>query len=281
MRGNSTLFWNKKGKHSYQHHSTAVKKSPVGRSLQVAHSNHQHLGARENQEDAFALSDSGDPDQVRKNGVLAVVADGMGGLSCGEVASQTAVNTFLDIYQSSSGDIRQRLYQALTVANSAVFDQAYDGQQDYDMGTTLVAAVIHDNHLYWIAAGDSRIYLLRDGKLILLSRDHIYGNHLELDVEKGKISREEADNHPEKDYLTSYLGLIELPEIDSSEDPLALQPGDLILLCSDGLYDTLSEEEIEQALKEAKGNISEKLVNSALVRKNKHQDNITVVTMAV
>ncbi len=255
----------------------------VETGLQVIPSNHQHVGARENQEDSFALSDYLNPLDVAENGMLAIVADGMGGLSYGEKASRVAVRNFIREYANSNGEesIPARLNRSLAIANTAVFDLAYNGRDDYDLGTTLVATAVFVDQLFWISVGDSRIYLFRDEELKQLTNDHIYANHLDIDVENGKISRDEANNHPEKDYLTSYLGLPSLSEIDQNYEPLQLKGGDIILLCSDGLYDTLQENEIASILKRRTSNISEELVKTAIENNNKHQDNVTVITLKV
>lgn len=254
----------------------------AGEYLRVIPSNYQHIGARDNQEDAFAFSDLSDPKLVRECGILAVVADGMGGLSKGEEASQVAVNTFLREFMSKNDDepIASCLYRAILVANAAVFDLAFNGEAVEDLGTTLVAVLVHMEQMYWISIGDSRIYLFREGRLEQLTTDHIYANHLQYDVDNGRITQKEADEHPERSYLTSYLGLVEVLEVDQSVAPLLLKPGDRILLCSDGLFDSLSDKDIEDTLKNGCLNAAEELVNQALRKENRHQDNVTVIVLS-
>jgi len=207
----------------------------------------------------------------------------MGGLSCGDEASRKAVHVFMREYcRKKNGDpVNDALWRALKVANTAVFDLAFDGKEEKDLGTTLIAAVIEQGKLYWVSAGDSRIYLFRNKSLKQLTRDHIYGNHLQLDVASGRISQKEADNHPERSHLTSYLGLIELPETDQCAQPLPLHNNDVVILSTDGLYDTLNESEIIATLKKEAQNPAEELVKETLVRNSKYQDNITVVTLSV
>ncbi len=256
----------------------------TGSSLHVVPANYQHLGARENQEDAFAFSDLSDLKQVQNNGILALIADGMGGLARGEEASNLAVSVFLREYMTKRAEepIAACLNRALRVANAAVFDLAFTGGEDDDLGTTMVAVVIHRDQLHWIAIGDSRIYLFREGSLEQLTMDHIYANHLLTEVENGKISLEEANNHPERNYLTSYLGLPELEEVDQNETPLLLKPGDRILLCSDGLYDTLNENRIAALLGENRGAaIAEEIVKQVLDEGSRHQDNVTVIVLSI
>lgn len=277
------MFWSKKKSVPDVSDTRRIVRDTASDSLQVIPSNYQNIGARENQEDSFALSDYRNRQELEENGVLAVVADGMGGLSYGEEASRVAVQHFIREYANSNGEesIPGRLNLSLSIANTAVFDLAYNGRDDYDLGTTLVATAVFVDQLYWISVGDSRIYLFRDEELKQLTNDHIYANHLDIDVANGKISRDEANNHPEKDYLTSYLGLPSLTEIDQNFEPLQLKGGDIILLCSDGLYDTLQENEIASTLKRRTPNIAEELVKTAMDKNNKYQDNVTIITLKI
>ncbi len=254
----------------------------ISENLKLVPSNYQHIGARENQEDSFAISDLSGGRLEYSSPVLAVLADGMGGLALGEEASQVAVNKVIGEFESDgySSSIDDRLRQALLSANAAVYDLAYGGGRREDIGTTLVATAIVGEELHWIAAGDSRIYLFTDGKMEQLNLDHIYANHLAKDVEKGRISLKEAQDHPEKDYLTSYLGLPKLTEISQSSKPVKLKAGDKILLCSDGLTNTLAEQEILDILKNISENIAEVIIREVLLANKVHQDNVTVIVLS-
>jgi PPM family protein phosphatase len=258
---------------------------PVNSVLQIVPSNYQHIGARGNQEDSFAFSDLGDRETIERSGILAVVADGMGGLQYGEEASRVAVSVFLAEYgrEQDHKPVVDRLLSALTIANTAVYDLAYnENGTELDLGTTLVAAVVLNNDLFWISVGDSRIYLFRNQQIEQLTTDHIYANHLQVDVEQGKLSQEEADQNPERNYLTSYLGIPEISELGCSQEPIRLQRGDKVILCSDGLYDTLSEQAIMSVLESSNNNeLAEGLVRAALAAENPHQDNVTVATLSV
>ncbi len=255
----------------------------LSENLKLVPSNYQHIGARENQEDSFAISDLLRGEFENNHSVLAVIADGMGGLALGEEASQVAVNKFIGEFENDgySSSIDDRLRQALLSANAAVYDLAYGGGRREDIGTTLVATAIVGEELYWISAGDSRIYLFSNGKMEQLNIDHIYANHLAKDVEKGKITLKEAQNHPEKDYLTSYLGLPKLTEISQSSKPIKLKPGDIILLCSDGLTNTLTEQEILAILNSKSENVAEVMIREVLAANKIHQDNVTVVGLSL
>lgn len=113
-----------------------------------------------------------------------------------------------------------------------------------------------------------------------LSTDHDYARLLALEVVKGSISPEEAANHPQRQALTSYLGQPNLEEIDRNQDPIILQPGDRILLCSDGLYKTLSEAEIAQIIDQEPQDAAEDLIDSTLAKGKTNQDNVTVAILA-
>lgn len=252
------------------------------RSFKVTPSNFQHIGTRTSQEDTFAFSDLGDKDFVLGSGVLAVVADGMGGLAMGANASGIAVRTFLGEYISRdiSETVPQSLLRSLDASNKAVIELALAEGLENEVGTTLVAAVIHRKQLHWISAGDSRIYHFRNRQLEPLNRDHIYAHHLAEDVRNEMITREEAASHPERDYLTSYLGIEGPPEIDRNDKPLILEPGDMVVLCSDGLYNTLTVEEITAVLCKNTIHAAEMLVDHALSKNKKNQDNITVIILS-
>ncbi len=276
------VFWFKRKKKKKQKQNISKTISLVSNnSFKPVPYNFQHVGSREKQEDAFAFSDLENLELVNNKGVLAVVADGMGGLSLGEEASRVAVQTFLREFtlKDPHEPVVHCLERALMIANTSVFDLAYHDGRELDIGTTLIAAVVFKDEMHWISVGDSRIYHFRQGRLTQLTRDHIYMNQLMEDASNGKITRSEAENHPEGSFLTSYLGLPELPEIDRSNVPLILASGDAVLLCSDGLYNTLSEREISAVFKNTKGNIAEELVREALLKNKRHQDNITVVVL--
>lgn len=281
------MFWSKKAKQARKtkriYSDRSDRLTVQTGSLKVNPSNYQHVGARENQEDAFAFSDLGDRKLVADKGILAILADGMGGLANGEQASQAAVNTLMREYnQKEENEAAQNfLLRATTVANAAVFDLAYNNGNEIELGTTLVAALINGNSMHTISVGDSRIYLYRDHKINQLTTDHIYANHLAGQVMKGTLSRKEAAEHPERNFLTSYLGLSRLAEVDCSEGPVCLESGDKVILCSDGLFDTMSKDEIAAVLSVRQPNYAEELVKSALEKNNPYQDNVTVIVLDI
>lgn len=246
--------------------------------------NAQHVGKREEQQDFFAFSDPGNQSFVRHGGLLGFVADGMGGMAYGREAGEIAVRTFLRSYEakSPSESIPVKLKSALIQANQAVLTLVRQkGMAKGEVGTTLSAAVIHEGDLHWVSVGDSRIYLYRGGKLFQVTESHTIGNQLDKQAAAGKISREEALNNREREVLSCYLGIDELPEIDISVKPYLLQADDRVIISSDGLFDTLSDEEIAAGMQEDLQASCERLVQKTLAKDNPRQDNITIIAMGV
>lgn len=243
--------------------------------------NAQAIGSRTEQQDAFGFTDKDNAELVERCGVLGVVADGMGGLALGRQASQLAVETILRVYSVKSQDesIPDALHRALQEANIAVLSLAKEEGLQGKVGTTVVAAVVHEGLLYWVSVGDSRLYLYRRGKLRQLTQDHVYAVELARAVERGIISKEEAETHPERRSLTSHLGVASLDEVDCNVEPFDLLAGDHLLLCSDGLYGSLSDNEMAAVLKKAPGRAAETLIQCTLAKQYPHQDNLTAVIM--
>lgn len=249
--------------------------------MKVLPDNAQHIGQRGRQEDSFAFSDFNDLDFAKKKGYLAIIADGMGGMTHGKEASQLAVRAFLEAYATNTSTLHlhQHLHDAFIKANEEVRNYAVQLNQPDEVGTTLTAAVILDEVLYWISAGDTRIYLLRDGELIQLTRDHNYLNYLYQEVQRGNMKKEEAEQHPSSRALTSFLGLPSIPEVDQNIKPFHLKDGDIVLLCSDGLYEFMDENEICTLMKQYHSEATQILIESVIAKKHPHQDNITILSL--
>lgn len=244
--------------------------------LYVMPDNAQERGCREEQQDYFAYNDIFDMDIIKKYGCAAVLADGMGGMTNGREAAIAGVEAFLESYRdfmAEEDDVCSAMNDALIAANKAVAE--YSGA-----GSTMIAAVVKDACLNWVSVGDSRLYLFRNNCLRQLNKEHTYAAELELMCERGEISREEAINHPERRALTSYLGLPELVRIDRKSG-FHLLPKDIVMLCSDGLFNTLSEQEISYILASNSENIAEELTRAALMKNNIQQDNVTVVLLKI
>ena len=175
---------------------------------------------------------------------VAVVCDGMGGARAGNVASLVAVETFVDALKSApfqEGEARPAavLSQAAETANEAVFRRASTDPDCRGMGTTMVAALVVGQTAYLLNIGDSRAYLVNAGGIVRLTRDH---SVVEDMVARGDITPEEARNHPRKNLITRALGSEEHIRADLYEKEL--QSGDFLLLCSDGLSNIVTDQEL-------------------------------------
>jgi protein phosphatase len=243
--------------------------------------NAQHIGTRDQQQDSMGFSDPTDAAFVAHGGFLGVLADGMGGMAGGSLASHTAVSNFLSSYMAKpqAEAIPDALLRALRQANEAVLALATERGLKEEMGTTLVAAVAGEKSLYWISAGDSRAYLIRQSRLTQLTIDHVFANQLDRDVVNGRLSKAEALAHPERDDLTSYLGMTGLSEIDRNINQFPLESGDRVILCSDGAYKSLSDSEIVIAGLGDPQQACENLISSVLQKHAPRQDNVTVLAI--
>lgn len=207
-----------------------------------------------------------------------MVADGVGGYIGGQCASHTAVVYMAKRLKDepltttmSEEEIHGHLEAIVEDANSKIREKGI--KEGYnDMCTTLVMAVILDNRAYFVNAGDSRAYLLRQGKLSKITRDNSYVARL---LEEGAITEEEAETHPKKNEITKALGAE--PILDPDFYKIFIEEGDCILLCSDGLYKEVEEKEIINILTKEKnmGQAAKRLVSRA--NNNGGSDNITAV----
>lgn len=248
--------------------------------MKLAVGNGQHIGDRQEQQDAFGFSDPGNGAFLAHGGLLGIVADGMGGLSHGSDASHSAVKTFLHEYELKTPDesIPDALSRALNAANRAVVDLAGHFGTRNGTGTTLAAAVVHGDTLHWISAGDSRVYLCRRKNLIRVTSDHVYAQQLNEEAAKGKISRAEAESNEERAGLTSFLG--DLKDVDRNRQPYPMSPGDRVILCSDGLYRAVTDGEMAAAFQHDPQTACDTLVQQALAKQRQHQDNLTIIAFS-
>lgn len=239
-----------------------------------------HVGARDNQQDSLGISNTSNPSIVDKKGIFAVVADGMGGLTYGSEVSVIVAVSMLRYFhervfrQSLDLELLKMLYHANEEVNEFLGSKGI-GQS----GSTVVATIIKDNRLYWISVGDSHIYLYRDHALIQLNRDHNYGRILDERAAKNEISFDEARSNTMRHALTSFIGIGELTKVDRNEEPIKLLPNDRVILMSDGVYNTLNDEEIVQCM-QGSPEESASLIETQIQNKNRpHQDNFTAIIL--
>ena len=241
----------------------------------------QHIGARHYQQDSLGLADPEDQAFLAHGGYLAVLCDGMGGMEHGDIASQTAVRAILDAYalKTPEESIPAALERSAREANERVIAAALALGLKEGVGTTLVAAVLHSGFLYFISVGDSAVFHVRDGVLHMVNRPHVFANLLDQAADRGQISRSEAAQHPERESLTSFIGIHNLEEIDHNLEPWPVSEGDTILLASDGMFKTLDPEEIQACLTGHPQSWPQILVERTLAKGNPGQDNVTVVSV--
>jgi serine/threonine protein phosphatase PrpC len=201
------------------------------------------IGQRRNNQDRIAHCYS-------RDALLMVVADGMGGHLHGEVAAQIAVQYMTEVFQREAkprlADPFMFLAQGLAKAHQAVQDYAIAKHlpEAESPRTTCVACVVQDSIAYWAHAGDSRLYVLRDGRVLTKTRDH---STVQAMIDDGKLTPDQAVSHPLRNRIYSCLGGQQVPKIDFSRKT-TLQAADVIALCSDGVWSPLSDQQIAKGL---------------------------------
>jgi len=259
--------------------------------LKYQHASRASQGARPYQEDASAvwpgegpLVPSGEVRPPEGTSVVAVLADGMGGHAGGELASTTICGKFLAYFLDTDGDGRMRLSPSLEAANSAIADKVAANPGLAGMGATLVGVTIGTEGLSWISVGDSPMYLYRNGEVVQINEEHAVAPGIERLAEQGKISLEEARNDPRRHYLRSAVTGEDIELIDASERPLKLEPGDVVVIASDGIH-TIALEDIRELITTHAANgpaaVADALVGTVDAAGEPHQDNTTVVVITI
>jgi protein phosphatase len=198
-------------------------------------------------EDSHAWLVPGTKEELESRGILLVVADGMGGANAGERASRLAVDTVIKNYrEAKTPDPLASLQVSLEAANHAVHTESLSSQSLSGMGTTCTAAVLRDRDLLVGHVGDSRAYLLKDGRISQMTSDHSLVAHL---VERGQITPEEARIDPRRNVVTRSVGVGPAVEVDVECFEGALDVGDTVLLCSDGLHGLVTDTEMADLIK--------------------------------
>ena len=233
---------------------------------------------RENNEDSLLYWEPESDADFRRKGRLAIVADGMGGYEGGQEASRIAVETVRHIYDRDfDGDPQHTLLNAFQAAHDAIQRHALEHPQFYGMGTTCTALSIIDQQLWFAHVGDSRLYLVRPDSITRLTRDHSYVGRL---VENGIVRSEDAESHPQRHILTAALGSGRevIPHVP--DQPVSLSDGDTLILCTDGLWSVVTEQEIAHSARaNSPTDTCQQLVRSALERGG--PDNITIIVLRV
>jgi protein phosphatase len=259
--------------------------------LAYEHASRATKGARSYQEDT-ALFWSGrealQPEQLAAdaNGtsVVAVLADGMGGHAGGALASRMACESFLKAYAGQGGSNKDRLIESLAAANNAIADTVDANPMLAGMGSTLVGVTFGADGIEWVSVGDSPLLLYRRGEIALLNEDHSLAPELDRLAAAGAITEDEARRDPRRHMLRSAVTGDDIDLIDLSQRPLRIEPGDYIILASDGLQ-TLDSAEIQRIVA-AYADDGANAVANALIRaveaiKDPHQDNATVIAVRI
>ena len=260
--------------------------------LNVAAQTHAGMTGKNN-EDRYAVTSYRLSESDATPAVLAVVADGIGGHLAGEVAAELAVNHISQaVAESDARHPNKVLEKAIHEASNAIADHASSTPEQQGMGATCACVWVIGNQLYTASVGDTRIYLLREGRIQQLTTDHTW---IQEALEKNIITQDYARDHPNIHVIRRYLGSPEPSEVDfrlrlydSETDALAegnqgmpLYPGDTLLICSDGLTDLVWNDEIGEIIR-TKGNLktaAQGLIETANQRGG--HDNITVVLIAM
>lgn len=240
-------------------------------------------GARHYQEDAAVIWPEGEASpSVDGARLVAVLADGMGGHAGGALASRIVCDSFLDVCVNENGPVRERLLSGLAASNRAIAAKVDENPMLAGMGSTLIGAHFCDGSVEWVSVGDSPLLLYRRGEIALLNADHSLAPELDRLVEAGVMSEEDARHDPRRHMLRSAVTGDEIDLVDISVKPLKLEPGDYVILASDGLH-TLENAEVARIVS-AYAEDGAEAVAAALIRtidnlREPHQDNATVVAV--
>jgi serine/threonine protein phosphatase PrpC len=231
-----------------------------------------NIGGRKYNQDRVAYA-------YTNHALLLVLADGMGGHLHGEVAAQIAVTSFMRAFgRLKDGKVKEPevfLRETMRAGHDGIFAYAREQQLGGNPGTTCVAALVQDGQLWWAHAGDSRFYLLRDDAIAEVTHDH---SVVQQWADWGIISQEEMKTHPDRNKITNCLGGVEdMFYVDVSQ-PISIRPGDTLLLCSDGFWSPLTDEEMTKLSSvDSLPERMDELVRLAVSREAVRADNTTAV----
>ncbi len=228
---------------------------------------------RTNNEDIGIFFRIEDDEIGRDKGCLMMVADGMGGHNAGEVASRMAADIISREYFNQIGSIEKSLAKAFELANKNILGRSRSSRALQGMGTTCTALVIADQDIFYAHVGDSRAYILKEGKITRITEDHTYVQEL---VNNGQLSIVDAAIHPKRNILTNAMGTKDSLRIDIGKFAFPFEEKDRLMICSDGLYDYLDDNEIGRILsRNSIHDVANEMVEEAIKRGG--HDNITVV----
>lgn len=232
---------------------------------------------RETNEDSVKYFRPTDPAELARKGVLAMVADGMGGHSAGEVASRIATDVIKNVFYETDDEATDALKNAFSAANQEIHRASLADKALEGMGTTCIALVLQDGSAHCAYVGDSRLYLIRGGEIYVMTEDH--SAVMEM-VHMGLITLEQARHHEDKNVIVRALGSQPEVEVSVWSEPFPVREGDRFLLCSDGLSDLVGDDEIKQVVLAGDSySSSENLI--ALAKERGGYDNVTVGILSI
>lgn len=240
------------------------------------------IGSRNKQQDSVKADNEY---FFMENGkAIFVLCDGMGGLFGGEKASALCSSIVFDTFHQLEQSIPIPQFYKTIICHADEEVKALKGNDGSPLnaGTTLVSVVIEDNQLYWASVGDSRIYIIRGEEILCITQDHNYMMLLNEKVKRGEITQEEADNNPKKEALISYIGIGGIGYVDMNYKPFQLLDGDQIILCSDGLYRSVSADEMKYIIHNygTETHVAAEVLTALAINKNlKNQDNTSVIVI--
>lgn len=235
--------------------------------------NGQTIGRRDEQDDYFSTAET-------TNGTIAVLADGISGLANGRMASTIAVTTFIEEFKklSSLSNLQNFFKEAARASNHMIVENL-NGSNG---GTTLVTAIIDsEGYLHWGAVGDSVLTIFRNGEFLAINQKHIFESVLTERYIAGEISQLEVQENPLKKRLVNYLGYEGFKNLDTGNNPIQLNRGDKVCLFSDGIYDALTEVEMEKILSQHAPpyDLAQSIIKAVEQKRLKNQDNATIVIL--
>lgn len=232
-----------------------------------------HIGGRKNNQDRMGYS-------FTRDALLLLLADGMGGHIQGEMAATIALQTVGSLFQQSANPYIKKpekfLEESFFAAHREIHRYRAINNLPETPRTTIVACLIQHNNAYWAHCGDSRLYWMRRGQILARTRDH---SRIETLIAQGKVDPSERDTHPERNKLFNCLGAPNIPIVELSRRA-SLQPGDVMLLCSDGLWSVLPDHILAQSLQNnTVVRAVPELINTAAGIAGKTSDNVTALAM--
>lgn len=234
----------------------------------------QYIGTRENQEDTIVTL-------TQDNRILACLADGIGGLEYGEIASALSCKTVLENYLTAEKIDSNFLLNVFNQADRNVLDFVKK-EHLKGSGCTLITVCINNNEMYYCSIGDSSLFLYRDKKIKRINRQHNYKLYLDDLLFNQKISNFDYQNNlNKKDVVISYIGKGDISLIDYNKESFLLKPGDVIVICSDGVFNAIDEDLLLKVVNKNQNpaTINTSVMNLIKIKRNVKQDNSSILSI--